>query len=240
MAAKEMRRGDAAGRRKPARFAWRLLAAVLSAMAVAVLGGVFVVYALWPRWPEAAPVAEVPHLPIVIAGETFRVPPGAIRKKVQRRPGPQERIDLVFLWPALTPPPDAPDGGATPPSDRIFLTIAARDQTAEPAERLRNIYLRYVADEQQSAPEGLTLTAFRDGTPYQGEDLAYDESAPENFVARCGRSTNPVAPASCLLERFVGQANVTVRFSRAHLDDWRGLASRLDQLLADLHPLPAG
>ena len=66
MPAKEMRRGDAAGRRKPARFAWRLLAAVLSAMAVAVLGGVFVVYALWPRWPEAAPVADVPHLPIVI------------------------------------------------------------------------------------------------------------------------------------------------------------------------------
>jgi hypothetical protein len=235
-----MKRGDATGRRAPARTAWRLLFVVLSAVAVAAMGGAFVVYALWPRWPEAVPAADVPHLPIIIAGETFRVPPAAIRKKVQRRPGPQERIDLVFSWPALTPPAVAPSSGAAPPSERVFLSIAARNETAEPAERLRMIYLRYVADEQQSAPEGLTVTAFRDGTPYQGEDLVYDESAPENFVARCGRSTNSLAPASCLLERFVGQANVTVRFSRAQLADWRSLASRLDQLIAELHPQSAG
>jgi hypothetical protein len=213
---------------------------VLSAVAVAAVGGAFVVYAMWPRWPEAAPAADAPHLPIVIAGETFQVPPAAIRRKVQRRPGPQERVDLVFSWPALAPPASSDGTTAVTQPERLFVSIAARDGAAEPAERLRTIYLRYVAGEPSNAPEGLAVTAFRDGTPYQGEDLVYDERAPEHFVARCGRSANPLAPASCLLERFVGQANLTVRFSRERLADWRAFATGLDRLIADLHPKRAG
>jgi hypothetical protein len=240
MAAEGVRRGDARGARAPARSARRLLVAVLSVVAVAAMGVAFVVCALWPRWPEAAPAADAPHLPIVIAGETFLVPPAAIRRKVQRRPGPQERIDLVFSWPALAPPAPSDDKTAVAQPERLFVSIAARDGADEPAERLRTIYLRYAAGEPSNAPEGLTVTAFRDGTPYEGEDLVYDGSAPEHFVARCSRSTNPLTPASCLLERFVGKANVTVRFPREWLADWRGFASGLDRLIAELHPKRAG
>jgi hypothetical protein len=240
MAAEGVRRGDARGARAPARSAWRLLVAVLSAVAVAAMGVAFVVYVLWPRWPEAAPARDAPHLPIVIAGETFQVPPAAIRRKVQRRPGPQERIDLVFSWPALAPPAPSDDKTAVAQPERLFVSIAARDGADEPAERLRTIYLRYAAGEPLNATEGLTVTAFRDGTPYEGEDLVYDGSAPEHFVARCSRSTNPLTPASCLLERFVGKADVTVRFPREWLADWRGFASGLDRLIAELHPKRAG
>lgn len=240
MAAEKVRRGDATRARAPARSARRLLVAVLSAVAVAAVGGAFVVYTMWPRWPEAAPAADAPHLPIVIAGETFQLPPAAIRRKVQRRPGPQERVDLVFSWPTLAPPAPSDGKTAVTQPERLFVTIGARDGAAEPAERLRTIYLRYAAGEPANAPEGLTVTAFRDGTPYQGEDLVYDERAPERFVARCGRSANPLAPASCLLERFVGQANVTVRFSRERLADWRAFATGLDRLIAELHPKSAG
>lgn len=238
MAAEGVRRGDTRGAR--ARSAWRLLVAVVSTGAVAAMGVAFVVYALWPRWPEAAPVADAPHLPIVIAGETFHVPPAAIRKKVQRRPGPQERVDLVFTWPALAPPVPSDHKTAVAPPERLFVSIATRGEAAEPAERLRTIYLRYAADEPANAADGLTVTAFRDGTPYEGEDLVYDDSAPGHFVARCSRSNNPLTPASCLLERFVGQASVTVRFPRERLADWRGFASELDRLIAALHPKPAG
>jgi hypothetical protein len=240
MAAEGVRRGDARRARAPARSAWCLLVAVLSAVAAAAMGVAFVVYVLWPRWPEAAPARDAPHLPIVIAGETFQVPPAAIRRKVQRRPGPQERIDLVFSWPALAPPAPSDDKTAVAQPERLFVSIAARDGADEPAERLRTIYLRYAAGEPSNAPEGLTVTAFRDGTPYEGEDLVYNESAPERFVARCSRSANPLTPASCLLERFVGQADVTVRFPREWLADWRGFASGLDRLIAELHPKRAG
>ena len=88
--------------------------------------------------------------------------------------------------------------------------------------------------------DGLALVAFRADTPYQGEDLVFDESAPERFVARCSRPTENLTSGSCLLERFVGQANVTIRFPREWLVDWRALASRLDRLIAALHPNPQG
>jgi hypothetical protein len=240
MAAEGVRRGDARGARAPARSAWRLLVAVVSTVAVAAMGIAFVVYALWPRWPEAAPATDAPHLPIVIAGETFQVPPAAIRRKVQRRPGPQERIDLVFAWPALAPPVSSDDKTAVAQPEQLFVTIATRGGAADPAERLHTIYLRYAVGEPANASDGLTVSAFRDGTPYEGEDLVYDKSVPEHFIARCSRSTNPLTPASCLLERFVGQASVTARFPREWLADWRGFASGLDRLIAVLHPRPAG
>jgi len=55
-----------------------------------------VIYALWPRWPEAPVAADAPPLPVVIGGARFNVPPQAIRVAVQRRAGTQERLDLVL------------------------------------------------------------------------------------------------------------------------------------------------
>jgi hypothetical protein len=42
---------------------------------------------------------------VTVAGILFNLPPAAIRAAVQRHPGTHERIDLVFLWPSLSPPP---------------------------------------------------------------------------------------------------------------------------------------
>lgn len=65
----------------------------------------FVAYVLWPTWDKPETSLDSPSLPIVVAGVLFNVPPAAIRAPVQRQPGAHERIDLVFLWPSLTPPP---------------------------------------------------------------------------------------------------------------------------------------
>ncbi len=204
------------------------------------LGGValgFIIHALWPRWPDAPPKAEAPHLPVIIAGETFQVPPAAIRNAVQRHPGPQDRIDLVYTWSALTPSRPMPDSaaGSVLPSDRLFVSIAPNDGVAHPMERLRTTYPRYTAGDRSPAPAGLAMVAFRDDTPYRGEDLIYDERTPEHFAARCSRPASALTPATCLFERFVGAANITVRFPRAWLADWRTLAEKLDRLIAELH-----
>jgi hypothetical protein len=235
------RQGNSSG--NAARPGRRLLVPLLSGAAAATLALGFVVYALWPRWPDAPPAGEVPHLPIVVAGVTFQVPPAAIRMKVQRHPGAQERVDLAFAWPDLAPFAQASDGGnggVAPAAERLFVSIAGSDGVAEPAERLRSIYLRYVASERSPAPEGLIMVAFRSGTPYEGEDLVYDEDAPQRFIARCARSKQALTPASCLMERFIGPANVTVRFPRDWLSDWRSLVNGLDRLIADLRPETGG
>ena len=63
----------------------------------------------------------------------------------------------------------------------MFVTIAAAGDTLPPAERVKTIYPRYATAEPVAGPEGLAVLAFRDGTPYQGEDLIYDAATPGQF-----------------------------------------------------------
>ena len=47
-----------------------------------------------------------------------------------------------------------------------------------------------------------------------------EPSAPERFLLRCTRQI-AATPAMCLHERRIAGADVTVRFPRAWLEDWR-------------------
>jgi hypothetical protein len=120
--------------------------------------------------------------------------------------------------------------------DRVFLTIAAAGNAMAPAERVRTIYPRYAATEPTSAPEGLAVLAFREGTPYQGEDLIYDAAAPQSFLVRCSRDGAGATPGTCLWEERIETADIVVRFPRDWLKDWRTLAQDIDRLIKGLRP----
>jgi hypothetical protein len=224
-------------RRGSSRFT-RLLMVVLG-FAAAGLAGAPVAYMLWPTPAAIAP--DAPSLPITVGGMAFNVPPAAIRFKVQRRAGAQPRIDLTFVWPSLTPPDlsvrplptDTPDV-----TDRLFVTIAGSDIALSPAERLKSIYPRYTEAAPVVGPDGLSVQSFRDGSPYQGEDLILQPEAPERFLLRCTRH-GTATPAMCLHERRLGAAEITVRFPRAWLDNWRAAADGIDRLIASFRPTPA-
>jgi hypothetical protein len=208
---------------------------VLLSLGATALG--FVAYALWPRWPESSAAADAPSLPITVANVSFNVPPQAMRIAAQRTPGAQARIDLVYLWPSLVPPTEtaAPHLGER---DRVFVTIAVAT-ALPPLERLKTIYARNVAAQPTPGPPGLALYTFRDGTPYQGEDLAFDAAAPEKFLVRCSRSLNPLTPSTCLSERRIGDADITVRFPRDWLTNWREVEAGLEKLITALRA-PSG
>ncbi len=190
-------------------------------------------------WPKPAPVAlDAPSLPVTVGGVTFNVPPAAIRVAMQRRPGTQARLDLVFLWPSLNPPdPAARPTPADIPhlTERLFLTIAGSDNTLPPLERLNVIYPRYVDAAPAASGDGLTIRSFRDGTPYQGEELIHDAAAPERFLLRCTQNAG-TARGLCLHERRLAGADLTVRFPRDWLADWRPVADGIDRLIAALRP----
>ena len=230
-------------RRRHRRTAPRLLLAPLIVFAtVAFMAFVYLGYVLWPRWPGPPVGLDAPALPITISGVPFNIPPAAIRVPVQRRPGAQERVDLAFLWPSLEPPdpnarPPAPEPGKLPPPTetftRVFMTIAGAGDTLAPGERALTIYPRYATGEAVSGPGGLSVQAFRDGTPYQGEDLIYDKAAP-SFLVRCTRNRAGPTPGTCLYERRVETADIVVRFPRDWLGDWRMVAITIDRLITSL------
>jgi hypothetical protein len=221
-----------------------------------VAAGCFIAYVLWPSWPSAPVAVDAPALPITVAGVLFELPPAAIRAAVQRHPGPQDRVDLAFEWPSLTPPhaddnadaaslAAAETNGAAAPSartamadtaGRLFVTIAELGSLLPPAERLRDIYPHYVEAQARAGRDGLAILPFRSGTPYEGEDLIYVADQPDKFYARCSPQSD-VMPGTCIHERMVGAADVTLRFPRAWAEqDWRSVAAGFDRLIAQLHP----
>src|SRR5580704_6994164 len=233
--------------RRPTRGRLMLPLACLALLVLAA--GIVVSYMLWPTWPSAPVPLNAPAMPITVANVLFDVPPAAIRAAVQRHPGPHERVDLAFQWPSLKPPqPDAKgadqsaagndDDAAAKPVDatqRLFVTIAGLGSVLPPAERLRTIYPRYIEAQAAAGPDGLAIVPFRAGTPYEGEDLVYFAEVPEQFFALCSRQVGTVR-GTCLHERLVDTAEVTLRFPSTWLDDWRGVASGADRLIAQLHP----
>lgn len=220
---------------------------LLAFAAAACFGIALVTYLLWPRWPAGTVSPDAPTLPVTVAGVAFNLPPAAIRVPVQRRPGAHDRIDLAFLWPSLEPPdahakPLPVTNGAAPPvqaMDRLFVTLSAAGDQLAPAERVRSIYTRYVGQEAMPDARGLLTLSFRDGSPYQGEDLIYEPPANDGFLVRCTRNGPGPTPGTCLYERRIERADIVVRFPRDWLDDWRSVAHSIEQLIAGLRPRAA-
>src|SRR5882757_503392 len=110
-----------------------VVATTLTAGAIAL-----VAYLLWPTWGAGAATGPE-RLPVSVGTTLFNVPTSAIRRKIQRHSGPQERVDLSFVFPSLEAP-DAPrhvsadmvEEGTQQPIDRIFLSISAHDDTRVP------------------------------------------------------------------------------------------------------------
>ena len=216
-----------------------IMAPLLAFGAVVLLAALYVAYILWPRWPQGPVALNAPSLPIVVSGVTFNVEPAAVRVAVQRRPGVQQRVDLSYLWPSLAPPDPSvkPTVGAPlDANERLFVTISSGDATLPLLDRVQTIYPRYLVPQPVAGFPGLTYRGFRDDSPYQGEDLVFESNAPEHFLARCSRKgvTNT---GVCLLERRIGDADITFRFSRDWLPDWENVAKSIDRLVARLHPV---
>lgn len=195
-----------------------------------------IAYLLWPTWGHDASSGPT-RLPVSVGGTLFNVPTTAVRMKIQRHTGPQERVDLSFNFPSLEAP-GAPKHvsadtveDAIQPIDRIFLSIAAHHDTLAPETRVRTIYPRYLDQALTPGEDGLTMRAFRDGTPYSNEDLFF--ATTPNLSARCTRDA--ATPGMCLSERRVDGADLTFRFPRSWLAQWRDVANAMDRLTLQLH-----
>jgi len=206
-----------------------MIAATITAGAIAL-----VAYLLWPTWGDASSGPE--RLPVSVGDTLFNVPASAIRRQIQRHTGPHERVDLSFTFPSLEAPQMPKHVSAdtveekVQPIDRIFLSISAHHDALAPDSRIRTIYPRYLEQASTTVDDGLTMRAFRDGSPYANEDL-FVASAP-GLNARCTRDAS--TPGMCLSERRVDGADLTFRFPRSWLSQWRDVADAMNRLTAQL------
>lgn len=207
-----------------------VVATVIAAGAIAL-----VAYLLWPTWGTRSASAPS-RMPVSVGSTLFNVPTAAIRRKIQRHSGPQERVDLSFLFPSLEAP-EAPKhmsadtvDDKVQPIDRIFLSISAHRDALAPDMRVRTIYPRYLDQAATPVDDGLTMRAFRDGSPYANEDLFSAASPALN--TRCTR--DGLTPGMCLSEVRIDGADLTFRFPRSWLSQWRDVANAMSRLTAQM------
>ena len=140
---------------------------IMVAVTIAASAVALVAYLLWPTW-VARPAGAPERLPVSVGATLFNVPATAIRRKIQRHSGPQERVDLNFVFPSLEPPAAPKHVSAdtieekVQPIDRIFVSISAHSDSLAPDMRVRTIYPRYLQQQATPLDGGLTMRAFRD------------------------------------------------------------------------------
>ncbi len=204
-----------------------------------IAAGSWVTYILWPRWPAADIAIDAPTLPITVNGVNFNIPPTAIRNKMQRKPGTQERVDLVFLWPSLTPPDPAVKAGPVivGESDRPGVRDHRRFRQHPAAARALQHHL-----------SALSGTEHRDhaGCPdAQAVPRRYALSGRRHHLQRPqsrtlhgplhARQCDGLAPSACACyERRIEQADITARFPRAWLSEWQTVSEGLDKLIRQI------
>ena len=211
------------------------LVLIMAAASVTAGAIALVAYLLWPTWGND-PSRGPSRLPVSVGATLFNVPTSAIRMQIQRHSGPQERVDLNFSFPSLEAP-EAPRHVSADtveekvqPIDRIFLSIAAHHDTLAPDTRVRTIYPRYLEPATTAVDDGLSMRTFRDGSPYANEDL-FLASGP-SLNARGTR--DGVTPGMCLSERRIDGADLTFRFPRSWLVQWRDVANAMERLTVQL------
>jgi hypothetical protein len=75
------------------------------------------------------------------------------------------------------------------------------------------------------------MRSFRDNSPYGNEDLFFANTP--GLSARCTRDA--AMPGICLSERRIDSADLTFRFPRSWLAQWREVANAMDRLTLQLH-----
>ncbi|HEY1632231.1 MAG TPA: hypothetical protein VGF56_13020 [Rhizomicrobium sp.] len=122
----------------------------------------------------------------------------------------------------------------------IYLLIREDPLTISEADKLKRIYLSYVADPVgKPGPFGLTQYAFRDDSGYHGEDLYVGQTPKGPVVLRCVRFGPQVTSPSCLRDMRLGHhVALTYRFKRAHLGEWQDIATGIDSLVGSFTAQP--
>jgi hypothetical protein len=221
------------------RSGWLIPAAVF--IVTAVLSALILLYYLVPAptsfiEEHPAPTARIDPISLEVQKLKLVIPANYILYASARQGGPRKEVALAAKlpdfhgysdWYASTFADNSSD------SPVIYLLIREDTLNITEAERLKRIYLSYVADPAgKPGPFGLTQYAFRDDSGYHGEDLYVGQTAKGPVVLRCVRFGPQVTSPSCLRDIRLGHhVALTYRFKRAHLAQWQDIANGIDTLV---------
>lgn len=165
-----------------------------------------------------------------IAQAHFSFPAGYARDESTAVGGFTDRLAFVVVFPEFSSQANAEKSRelktlSDRPKNRVFITVSAKDDTADPADRPTRLYARFLQGEAFAGPGGLVMRRFEQGSPYDLEQLYIAPPDGRDFFARCpnAQSKEAAAGKSCLSIFRVDGLDVELRFAPALLDKWETL-----------------
>ena len=178
-----------------------------------------------------APKQPIEMLPVTAGGLRMVVPSNYARGGVATG----NRIDLVLRHPDMTP-------AVTAPADSpglVFVAVMPSDGEMDPAQRVQDLYGRFLEADTWQNPGGLLLRRFQAGSPYEDEELYLAPPDGHDFAARCRKKVRGIDRQSelvgeaCLWRFRRAGADIQVRFAPEMLPAWEalslGVKGRLDR-----------
>jgi len=221
------------------RSGWLIPLAVF--VVTAVLSALFLLFYLAPTptsfiEEHQSPTSRTDPVHVSIGGLSLDIPANFLLYASARRGGARNHIELFAKFPDFHGYSDWESqtfNGNGPDSPIIYMLVREEPFTLDEEERLKRIYLNYVADpEGKPGPFDLTEYMFRDDSGYRREDLFVGDVQGHPVVMRCGRFSQDVPSPSCLRDVRLSNAVVlSYRFKRAHLASWRDIAAGVSGLV---------
>jgi hypothetical protein len=221
------------------RSGWLIPLAVF--VVTAVLSALFLLFYLAPTptsfiEEHQSPTSRTDSVHTSIGGLSLDIPANYLLYASARQGGERKQVELFAKFPDFHGYSDWESqsfSGNSPDSPIIYMLIRNEPFNLSEEERLKRIYLGYVADPQgKRGPFGLTQFSFRDDSGYRREDLFVGEVRNRPIVMRCVRYSPEVPSPSCLRDvRLSSTVVLSYRFKRAHLASWNEIADGVGGLI---------
>ncbi|MEQ8325776.1 hypothetical protein [Parvibaculum sp.] len=222
--------------------AWIIPALVF--VGVLTFSGIFLYYyfgptpgellGLDPRASSASGEVEA-----IVGNTRFLIPEHYTRYPSQRGGGRIAAIDMHALLPDLEPySGERQDSFAdnSADSDVIYFSLNESAAPLSSARRLKDIYSKYLETAEPSeGPDGLQLFPFRQDTGYADQDLLVGKDAESRMLLLlCERQTPLIESPNCSRSLLIGpDLELTYRYKRSHLDDWRQIDDAVSELVSE-------
>ena len=220
-------------------------------LATLVLCAIFLYYYVGPSVEEfkgdlPSPAITEEPISIKIANKNFAPPANFTVYPRARRGGERDEVSLYALWPNMTgysPAQRREFVDDDPQTRRIDITISNRQTTISEVERLESLYLPHTIDKGGSpTPYQLTKFAFaerRVNVPtngYADTELFVGVDSDENIIALfCYKEKSNIPSPECWrVFEYGDQVEVSYRFKRAYLPEWRAIDTKTREFVRNL------
>ena len=213
---------------------WIKIAVFLLVVAIGLGGGVYWVKS---RIADHGFTEEVETRQFIIGNDVLEIPLNLMRLASQRQQTVLKQADLVMFAGDGTGYSREHAGAFLRPDraqDLIFITVVERELHLEMNDRLEPIYAKLLSTFTSDGPAGLVLKPFRQGTGYDGEELAISTAPGKPWIARCQKPENAQYP-NCMRDFFIGSGlTLRFRFSRVLLPQWQAVEALVRNSMANI------